>query len=861
MNFQVFPMEQTTLTLTQLALGAELLWEPKVGTPEHDRCVDAYIPGAGTLQQKRATICIDFFNTVEATTMPYPFTRTYHISVPARRSPVSFAPHDSFSTTASSPASTTKPTGSKRAHDGASAPSKRLPGFSIMTRDGVDITENQSRGPKTKEQREHAAKMRKLGACPSCKKRKQKCEPSHHRPSGAPLSVAATPMGSSMSARSSIPSLSAAPSPGSRASISPQTSLESAFTPSPLSASIMPTAAISKQPQLWEDGLLSFDALDDEFMLNTGAYDNLAFGQNMFGQHASASNWDFAAPPMGDFDLFSYDNTLDFDASLYVNTPSPLLQSSSLSPTSLQQPPQAFSKQPLDTAQQPFAYDANGQFLGNVEGTTSEYGFAVDSRHSAELDGLEPDRPTAAARQPVQEVAYSLGQGLQSSMLSGKQQTSVPQSDVDHKTIDPRTDLLLESIASSPESSVLSSILNSPHAHVQVQTRGPTWGSDVSPSQSSSLGSPVGLQDVQDTASGLLTPPGSQRSPVSETSESSFGHSTAAPVHRHSGRLENADRTALSPGSGQPSLSPTSTVASYLDSFEDSSMSPTAPVAPVWASIHDSIDNGMAVNTSDFQRRRPSAIQRDDRLNTDVAFSSESASPSSSAPAVAVFNIAQTIQQSALAKSSSSTTTPKTARKTRSSVPAIRKLSPHELSSDNVSCPTPATTPYNSSTVQDAARVTQTDAQVSASAGRTRVAVKVDRETLTAHTAAKTHSLYTSTYQSTDTPKIEGVTQVVRASATVATMATTLATVQKLAGTYGLVTSVVSTVDVSVGDATQKKATVSYLDKLSNIVLSVLMQFSHGFKVGYSSAEVDKKSIGRGPRKDLGVMMGGLRLC
>ena len=639
MNFQVFPMEQTTLTLTQLALGAELLWEPKVGTPEHDRCVDAYIPGAGTLQQKRATICIDFFNTVEATTMPYPFTRTYHISVPVQRSPVSFASSDSFSTAASSPASTTKPTGTKRAHDGASAPSKRLPGFSIMTRDGVDVTENQSRGPKTKEQREHAAKMRKLGACPSCKKRKQKCEPSHHRPSGAPLSAAATPMSSSMSARSSIPSLSAAPSTGSRASISPQTSLESAFTPSPLSASIMPMPAISKQPQPWEDGLLSFDALDDEFMLNNGAYDSFSFGQNMFGQDASPSNWDFAAPPMGDFDLFSYDNTLDFDASLYVNTPSPLLQSSSLSPTSLQQPPHAFSKQPLDTAPQPFAYEANGQYLGNVDGTTSEYGFAVDSRHPAEPDGLEPDRPTAAARKPVQEVPYSPGQGLQSSMFSGKQQTSMTQGGVshnvavDHKTIDPRTDLLLESIASSPESSVLSSILNSPHAHVQVQTRGPTWGSDVSSSQGSLLGLPVGLQDVQDTASGLLTPPGSQRSPVSETSESFFGHSTAVPVHHHSGRLENADRTVLSPGSCQPSLSPTSTVASYLDSFEDSSMGPTAPVAPVWASIHDSIDNGMAVNTPDLQRRQPSAIQRGDRLSTDVAFSSESASPSSSAPA------------------------------------------------------------------------------------------------------------------------------------------------------------------------------------------------------------------------------------
>jgi hypothetical protein len=51
---------------------------------------------------------------------------------------------------------------------------KRLPGFSIYTKDGVDITDYASRGPKSKEQREAAALMRKLKACMSCKQRKQR---------------------------------------------------------------------------------------------------------------------------------------------------------------------------------------------------------------------------------------------------------------------------------------------------------------------------------------------------------------------------------------------------------------------------------------------------------------------------------------------------------------------------------------------------------------------------------------------------------------------------------------------------------------------------------------------------------------
>jgi len=48
----------------------------------------------------------------------------------------------------------------------------RLPGFSIMTKDGVDVTNSAGRGTKTKEQREHAHLMRIMKACDACKKKK-----------------------------------------------------------------------------------------------------------------------------------------------------------------------------------------------------------------------------------------------------------------------------------------------------------------------------------------------------------------------------------------------------------------------------------------------------------------------------------------------------------------------------------------------------------------------------------------------------------------------------------------------------------------------------------------------------------------
>lgn len=323
-------MERATFTITQLELGAALLWEPPVGTAEHDRLVDAYIAGPGSLQQKRATIALDFFDTVAASSLPAPFCRTYHVSVPVyagyamvRSSPISTtslaSSWSAVQPSAKSSPSSTSSKPAKRAREEASPPSsasKRLPGFSIMTKDGVDITDNQSRGPKTKEQREHAAKMRKLGACPACKRSKQKCEPSHHRPLA---SAESAPMSATPSSSSTLASCQTS-SAGSRASISPATSFDNSFSPPSVVAH---TGERFSPLMASKPGLSPSDLMMDMPLTNLNHADLGTFGFDLnFDDASLGADFSFQQTPFDqDFDLYSYDNTLDFDSFLNYTPP------------------------------------------------------------------------------------------------------------------------------------------------------------------------------------------------------------------------------------------------------------------------------------------------------------------------------------------------------------------------------------------------------------------------------------------------------------------------------------------------------------------------------------------------------------
>jgi hypothetical protein len=95
---------------------------------------------------------------------------------PASSAVVGEFAYGSISQGATTPSSRTssgrfsKKASSKR--DSKKAAEVRLPGFSIMTKDGVDVTSTAGRGTKTKEQREHAHLMRIMKACDACKKKK-----------------------------------------------------------------------------------------------------------------------------------------------------------------------------------------------------------------------------------------------------------------------------------------------------------------------------------------------------------------------------------------------------------------------------------------------------------------------------------------------------------------------------------------------------------------------------------------------------------------------------------------------------------------------------------------------------------------
>ncbi|SPJ79864.1 uncharacterized protein FTOL_08255 [Fusarium torulosum] len=179
----------------QPALGAQLQFFPALGTRELDELVNAYIPGPASVQEKRTSISLDYFEYAHLTGQTFKFYPVYTLSAtvesPATASPLQDSGYGSsfntspvmsnwdwshVNTTTSSRRSSPKSTSSHQPADFSN-----LPGMKIMTKDGRDVTNSASRGSKTKEQRDHAHLMRIIKACESCKKKKIRCDPSHKK--------------------------------------------------------------------------------------------------------------------------------------------------------------------------------------------------------------------------------------------------------------------------------------------------------------------------------------------------------------------------------------------------------------------------------------------------------------------------------------------------------------------------------------------------------------------------------------------------------------------------------------------------------------------------------------------------------
>ncbi|KAF7935596.1 hypothetical protein BELL_0112g00040 [Botrytis elliptica] len=238
-----------TFTITQPFLGAPLQFQPALGSKELEELIDAYVIGDACKQDKLSTVTIDFYNhaTVDINTgslvrrydvMPWTFGQSPSQSQSSGLSPPIFTPSpassatfadSTYSSTSTPPNRTRGSRVTKKTKKDTTKKSAevRLPGFSIMTKDGIDVTNSAGRGTKTKEQREHAHLMRIIKACDECKRKKIRCDPSHRRASHTNTPRASTssrpspPSQSNPSPAASTPSLSRETTQGSEQSSPP----------------------------------------------------------------------------------------------------------------------------------------------------------------------------------------------------------------------------------------------------------------------------------------------------------------------------------------------------------------------------------------------------------------------------------------------------------------------------------------------------------------------------------------------------------------------------------------------------------------------------------------------------------------
>ncbi|CAM1501573.1 Fc.00g035570.m01.CDS01 [Cosmosporella sp. VM-42] len=189
----------------QPALGAQLQFFPAVGTQEHDDMMNAFIPGAALVAEKRASVALDFFEHVQLTGETFKFYPVYSMTPVA--SPMTVSPlqdsgygssynaspvMSSWDWKQANAAAHTPSSASQRRQSSKASSSRHqttdfshIPGMKIMTKDGQDVTNSASRGSKTKEQRDHAHLMRIIKACEACRKKKIRCDPSHKKRSAA----------------------------------------------------------------------------------------------------------------------------------------------------------------------------------------------------------------------------------------------------------------------------------------------------------------------------------------------------------------------------------------------------------------------------------------------------------------------------------------------------------------------------------------------------------------------------------------------------------------------------------------------------------------------------------------------------
>ncbi|KAJ8068931.1 hypothetical protein OCU04_002613 [Sclerotinia nivalis] len=326
-----------SFTITQPFLGAPLQFQPALGSRELEDLIDAYVLGNACKQDKLSTVTIDFYNhaTVDINTgslvrrydvMPWAFDQSPSQSQSSGLSPPIFTPSPASSATFADPTYSSMSTPSNRTR-GSRVTKKtkkdttkksaeiRLPGFSIMTKDGIDVTNSAGRGTKTKEQREHAHLMRIIKACDECKRKKIRCDPSHRCSSRTDMSrVCASirpspPSQSNPSPAASTPSLSRETTQGSEQSSPPVDSFtieDFVLFPEDDLNQWNPEISIPGFDTQYSDfSMTNYDSFPDFDTSFSTMNDNLSFDFSSFDQSSS-----FSPQPLNNTSHFSnYYNT------------------------------------------------------------------------------------------------------------------------------------------------------------------------------------------------------------------------------------------------------------------------------------------------------------------------------------------------------------------------------------------------------------------------------------------------------------------------------------------------------------------------------------------------------------------------
>lgn len=193
-----------TFIISQPVPETALQFQPAMGTRELHDLIDAYIIANKPWHEKVSDVTLDFFLNATIDINTGCRTRQYDVffyspvaplfeQSPAESQSSGFSPmftpspassatfgdsgYGSFNMASMTPPSRTM--GTSRVTKKAKKPApkvdeSRLPGFSIMTKDGIDVTTSAGRGIKTKEQRDHAHLMRIMKACDACRRKKIK---------------------------------------------------------------------------------------------------------------------------------------------------------------------------------------------------------------------------------------------------------------------------------------------------------------------------------------------------------------------------------------------------------------------------------------------------------------------------------------------------------------------------------------------------------------------------------------------------------------------------------------------------------------------------------------------------------------